>query len=141
MYGKLLADITVFPTVEPHIMVKAPKRRRGWNDGDGDGEGGGGEGEQKKGKGRGRRNRGKGKGKDQEEAREDSVDVQPVQDVAVPKANEEHVDSPMPDATAQGLGKDDVQSATAEVVVFVVHRIASVDRGDDGRFIVFSAVG
>lgn len=141
MSGKLLADITVFPTVEPYIKVKAPKRRRGWSDGDEDGEGEGGHGAQKKGQGRRRRNRGKGKGKDQEEAREDSVDVQQVQDVAVPKANEEHVDSPMPDAAAPELGKDDVQSATAEVVVFVVHRIASVDRGDDGRFIVFNAVG
>ena len=42
MSGQLLADITVSPTVEPHIMVKALKRRRGWNDGDGDGEGEGG---------------------------------------------------------------------------------------------------
>ncbi|RPD73383.1 WD40 repeat-like protein [Lentinus tigrinus ALCF2SS1-7] len=143
MSGKLLASINVFPTVEPYIKVKAPKRRRGGSDGDGDGEGEGGEGEQKKGKGRGRRNRGKGKGKNKEEAREDSADVEEAE-ATEPKANEEHGDSPMPDAAAQDPGKGDTQASSAapeEVLVFVAHRISSVDRGKHGRFIIFNAVG
>ncbi len=139
MSGKLLANVAVFPAVEPYIKVKAPKRRRG-SDGDGDGDGDGGE--QKKGKGR--RHRGKGKGKGKEEPREDSADVEQVEGAAAPKANETPEHSPMPDATAQETGSGDVQANSAapeEVVVFVVHKISSADRGEHGRFIIFNAVG
>ncbi|TFK83764.1 WD40 repeat-like protein [Polyporus arcularius HHB13444] len=132
MSGKLLANITVFPAVEPYIKVKAPKRRRG-SDGDGDGVNG----EQKKGKGR--RHRGKGKGMGKEEAREGSADVEQVEGAAAPKANETPEDSSMPDP-----GSGDAQNISAapeEVVVFVVHKISSADRGEHGRFIIFNAVG
>ncbi|KAI0709668.1 WD40-repeat-containing domain protein [Cerioporus squamosus] len=134
MSGKLLANIT----------VKAPKRRRGSGDGDGDAEGDGADGEQKKGKGRGRRSRGKGKGKGKEEVREDSADVEQVEDAAATKADATPEDSPMPEASAEEPGKVSAQAASAtpeEVLVFVVHKIASADRGEHGQFIVFNAVG
>ena len=134
MSGKLLADIPVFDVAESYIKVKAPKRKRGWSDEDGDEEGaqdgeaqnGKGKG---KGKGRGRRARGKGKGKGKETA----------------EAEEEQRDKPMAEADGgapvEEKGQDTALNTEDTVLVFVVHKIRSVDRGEHGRFIVFSVVG
>ena len=133
MSGKLLTDIPVFEVAKPYIKVKAPKRKRGWTDEDGEGEGVEGREPQKqkgKGKGRGRRARGsgKGKGKDIAEAEEVQGD-RPMAEVGTGASVEEK--------------GEDVTPASPEdtVLVFVVHKIRSVDRGEHGRFIVFSVVG
>ena len=133
MSGKLLADIPVFDVAEPYIKAKAPKRKRGWSDEDGEGEGAEGGEPQKqkgKGKGRGRRARGKGKGKGKE----------------IAEAEEEQGDRPMAEVgtgTSVEERGEDVTPASSEdtVLVFAVHKIRSVDRGEHGRFIVFSVVG
>ncbi|KAI0741370.1 WD40-repeat-containing domain protein [Daedaleopsis nitida] len=139
MSGKLLADIAVSSTVEPYIKVKTPKKRRGQADGDGgEGEGEGGNGAQRtedgKGKSRRRRRKGKGAGKAQpheesEGGENPSAEADPADDQTMLEnvPAEEHVQVLLP--------------APEEVVVLVVHRISSVDRGEHGRFIVFNAVG
>ena len=131
MSGKLLADIPVFDVAEPYIKVRAPKRKRGWSDGDEDGEAGEGA-EAQGGKGKGRRGRGKGKGKAQErEASGTPVEEQGDQSMA--EAD--------PSAPADEGGRAATSSSGETVLVFVVHKIRSVDRGEHGRFIVFSVVG
>lgn len=132
MSGKLLVDIPVSSVVEPYIKVKAPKRRRGWDDGDGDGDGGNGEQGPKGGKGKGRRSRGKGKGKGRTGLREESANAE--------SSGANTGEQTMPDAN---LSEDDqtTTGTSEEVLVFVVHKISSVNCGEHGRFIVFSVVG
>ncbi|KAI0333911.1 hypothetical protein GY45DRAFT_1243707 [Cubamyces sp. BRFM 1775] len=133
--GKLLSEISVFEAVEPYIKVKAPKWRRGWNDGEGDGEEGSSEGKSKV-KGKGRR-RGKGK-KGGEEAREDSADVEQAGEAEAVTANQ---DVQMAEAGSQETSGKPSADTDEDRLVFVVHRIHSVDRKEHGRFILFSAVG
>ncbi|KAM5544290.1 hypothetical protein V8D89_001950 [Ganoderma adspersum] len=142
MSGKLIADIPIFDVVEPTIRVKAPKRKRGWSDEDGDeGEGGEAQKGKGKGKGRGRRARGKGKGKAKE-----SAEAEKDQDQDGSGAiEEEQGDQPMVeadvDAPEEEKGQDPSPASEDTVLVFVVHKIRSVDRGEHGRFIVFTVVG
>ncbi|KAI0793716.1 WD40-repeat-containing domain protein [Fomes fomentarius] len=132
MSGKVLADIPVSSVVEPYIQVKAPKRRRGWDDGDGDGDGDNEEQGTKGEKGKGRRSRGKGKGKGKIDFREESANVE--------SSDANTGEEKMPDTNVN----EDVPTTTGtpeEVLVFVVHKISSVNRGEHGRFIVFSIFG
>ncbi|KAI1788151.1 WD40 repeat-like protein [Ganoderma leucocontextum] len=141
MSGQLLADIPVFDVAEPYIKVKAPKRKRGWSDEDGEGEGAeGGEAQngKGKGKGRGRRARGKGKGKGKE-----SAEAEKDEDGSG-APEEEQGDKPMAEAEARSPVDENARAnLTSEdtVLVFVVHKIRSVDRGEHGRFIIFNVVG
>ena len=141
--GKLIADIHIFDVVEPFIRVKAPKRKRGWNDEDGEadeGEGGDVQKGKGKGKGKGRRARGKVKGKAKE-----SAEAEKDRDQDGSGHPEEQGDEPVAEADAgaceEEKGQDAAPASEDTVVVFVVHKIRSVDRGEHGRFIVFSVVG
>ena len=143
MSGKLIADIPIFDVVEPLIRVKAPKRKRGWNDEDGEadeGEGGDVQKGKGKGKGKGRRARGKVKGKAKE-----SAEAEKARDQDGSGPTEEQGDQPMAEADAGAREEEKDQDAAPAsedtVLVFVVHKIRSVDRGEHGRFIIFSAVG
>ncbi|KAI0675915.1 WD40-repeat-containing domain protein [Trametes maxima] len=132
MTGKLLAEQSISEAAEPYIKVRAPKWRHGWNDGDGEGEGGPAEGKPK-GKGKGRR-RGKGKkGSDT-----------PVEDqVSRPgDVTDEQATEPPDTLASAGVASklsDDVNDDTQ--LVFAVQRLQSVDRGQQGRFILFSVFG
>ncbi|TBU30168.1 WD40 repeat-like protein [Dichomitus squalens] len=139
MSGRLLANISIFNVAEPYIRVRAPKRKRGWSEGDEDGETG--EGAQpQKGKGKGRRGRGKGKGKVNQNA-----DAGGKEREACGTPAEERGDQPMADAdTGEPADESNRPAASASeetVLAFVVYKIQSVDRGEHGRFIVFSVVG
>ncbi|KAH9852170.1 WD40-repeat-containing domain protein [Lenzites betulinus] len=142
MSGKLLGEIAVFDAVEPHIKVKAPKRRHAWDDGDGDGETGASE-VKNKGKGKGRR-RGKGK-KGTEESTEADRPTDEASEDPAGKPAASGGDVPMTDADTPAPRSSDAQPASDTSddfqLVFAVHRIQSVDRGEHGRFILFTAVG
>ncbi|KAI0369855.1 hypothetical protein BV20DRAFT_996374 [Pilatotrama ljubarskyi] len=145
MSGKLLSEVSVFDAVKSHIKVKAPKWRRGWNNEDGDADEGAAEGKAK-GKGKGRR-RGKGK-KGAEDVREESADVETQEDAPQEQSKapaESSGDVPMGEGDAPAPAEDKAPAAPGSSddsqLVFVVHRIHTADRGERGRFIVFSAVG
>ena len=146
MSGKLLADIPVLSVAESYIKVKAPKRKRGWDDGDGNGDGdadGGADGEQNR-KGKGRRGRGKGKSKGKAEARQESAGAEdPSVKAGEAQDADDSGDQPMatPDANPPPSEEDKATSTPEQVLVFVVHKISSVDRGEHGRFLLFNAVG
>ncbi|PIL25327.1 hypothetical protein GSI_13216 [Ganoderma sinense ZZ0214-1] len=140
MSGELIADIPVFDVAKPFIRVKAPKRKRGWSDEDGEAdEGDGGEAQKGtgKGKGRGRRARRKAKASAQAEKGKDRD--------GSGAADEGEGDQPMAEADAvapaEEKGRDAAPPAEESVLVFVVHKIRSVDRGEHGRFIIFTVIG
>lgn len=135
--GKLLNDIPVMEVVEPYIKVKPPKSKVGEGDtASGDGS--------TKPQGRGRRRRRRGK---QQEATED-VDVAESGDQE--SAQNDSADVVM-DIQEGGKGgvENEVEGSTppveekqeSERPVLVINRIDSVDRGAQGRNIIFSAVG
>ncbi|KAI0773221.1 hypothetical protein BD413DRAFT_540191 [Trametes elegans] len=142
--GKALSEIAVSQAVEPYIKVRAPKWRHGWNDGDGEGEEGAAEGKGK-GKGKGRR-KGKGKKADQElPAQDASAEQEGLSGSQTPVPAGENTDIPMvgtdtPSSTEDGSHNAPKNSDETNLV-FAVHRIQTVDRGEHGRFVVFSAVG
>ncbi|KAH9926247.1 WD40-repeat-containing domain protein [Epithele typhae] len=130
MTGALFVDVPVQEVAEPFVVVKAPKRRRDWSDGDDGGGGGGDEAEegqpQKKGKGR-RRRRGKDKAQHSAAEKEGSVDAEGETEKA--------------DNVADGEDVDVSVGFPEAVLVFVVNKIQSVNRGSDGCHILFSVVG
>ncbi len=146
MSGKLLADIPVFDAVEPYIKVKVSKRKRAWNDQDGEGEEAEGS-EVQKGKGEGK---GEGKRQGRRARRQakrkgnESTEAEKDQDGSG-APDEDQGDQPMAEADASApveeKGQDAAPTSEDTVVVFVVHKIRSVDRGEHARFIVFSVVG
>ncbi|KAL1945160.1 hypothetical protein VTO73DRAFT_2780 [Trametes versicolor] len=145
MSGKLTGEVCIFDAVKPHIKVKAPKWRHGWNDGEGED----GPSESKaKGKGKGKR-RGKGK-KGSADATEETAEADQQADggsgnhaEAPPAASEEDV--PMTEASGPTPVSSVAQARPGvsenSQLVFAVHRIHSVDRGEHGRFVVFSVIG
>ncbi|OSD04707.1 WD40 repeat-like protein [Trametes coccinea BRFM310] len=137
MSGKLVSEIMAFDAVEPYIKVKAPKWRKPWHVGDGGEED---DASESKPKGKGRR-RGKGK-KGAEEAREHSADVEQQQEgtskPAEPSADVEMAESRADTPATLQLANEDSED---QRLVFAVQRIQSVDRGEHGQFVLFSAVG
>ncbi|CDO68396.1 hypothetical protein BN946_scf184815.g43 [Trametes cinnabarina] len=142
MSGKLLSEINVFDAVEPFIKVKAPKWRKPWHAGDDDDDERGSEGKSK-GKGKDKR-RGQGK-QTSEEAREQSADAQQQQAGSSDRVESvtQAADVVMTETRADrpAISRPANESSEAERLVFAVHRIQSVDRGEHGRFVLFSAVG
>ncbi|KAI0630672.1 WD40-repeat-containing domain protein [Trametes polyzona] len=144
--GKLLAEVSVYDAVEPHIKVKVPKSRRSWHDGDGEGEDGPSE-SSGKGKGKGRR-KGKGKKENAGAEGENATSDQKATDASSSQADQPDTpgaDVDMAGTDAPASSEKDAQPAAAQSrelqLVFAIHRILSVDRGEHGRFLVFGAVG
>ncbi|KAI9062584.1 hypothetical protein FKP32DRAFT_1573444 [Trametes sanguinea] len=137
MSGKLLSEVAVFDAVEPFTKVKAPKWRKPWHVGDGDEDDDATEG---KPKGKGRR-RGKGK-KGAEEAREQSADVEQQQEGTL-KPTEPNADVEMAESRADTPATPQIAKDGSEDqrLVFAVQKIQSIDRGEHGQFVIFSAVG
>ncbi|OCH87825.1 WD40 repeat-like protein [Obba rivulosa] len=145
--GRLLSEIPISDAVEPFIQVKPPKRRRVEGDGD-DGEGAE---SQNKGRRRGGRRKGKGKGKEQEggESREMSAVQEEEGEELTPElvedgaseAQEAGAAEPIAGAEAATQQAEAGQKAEAEPPVLVLHKIRSLDLGEHGRHLVFSAVG
>lgn len=145
MSGKLAGQVSIFDAVQPHIKVKAPKWRHGWNDGEGED----GPSESKaKGTGKGKR-RGKGKRgtadtpEETVEADQQAEDGSADHAEVLPAASGEDV--PMVEASAPTPVSSAAQATPGvsedSQLVFAVHRIQAVDRGEHGRFVVFSAIG
>ncbi|KAI0832075.1 WD40-repeat-containing domain protein [Trametes gibbosa] len=143
MSGELLAEIAVFDAVEHHVRVKAPKRRHGGNDGDVEGEVGSSDARVKS---RGSKGRRRGKGK---KGAEGSLEVESPADEAsqdqAGKLAARGGDIPMTETNTPGPSDNDIQPALGanddSQLVFAVHKIQSVDRGEHGRFVLFTAVG
>lgn len=145
MSGKLTGEVSIFDAAKAHIKVKAPKWRHGWNDGEGED----GPSESKtKGKGKGKR-RGKGK-KGTSDAPEETAEVDEQAEgglgdhaEALPAASTEDV--PMTEASAPTPVSSAAQATPGvsedSQLVFAVHRIQSIDRGEHGRFVIFSVIG
>lgn len=132
MSGKHLADITILESVEPFIAVKPPKGRRS-EDGDGETE-----------KPVKRRRRGrKGKGKADAEGGDAKVvadNIEGTEDAAMEE--EEKIEPTTIGEVEPQLQAEEVgPSSQPEETVLVVRRLASVDIPDQGRFLLFSAVG
>lgn len=145
MSGKLTGEVSIFDAVKPHIKVKAPKWRHGWNDGEGED----GPSESKaKGKGKGKR-RGKGK-KGTADTPEETAEA----DQQAEGGSGDHTEAP-PAVSTEDVHMTEASAPTPvysapqatpgvsedSQLVFAVHRIQSVDRGEHGRFVVLSVIG
>lgn len=139
MSGEQIAEVPILEAVEPYIKVKAPKGRRGWNDGE-DEEGRPSENNVARRRKRGRKGRGKGAGADQKEA---SVEGTPAAEDGPRETNAGEGEGDV--EMTPGLTEERVQSETGtqetDKIVLVLHKIISFDLGEHGRFLVFSAVG
>lgn len=148
MTGRLLLDVPIMETVEPFIKVRAPKGKRGWDEGEeGVAEGSGNTTARRK--KRGRRGRGKGKGVKETDSAEGTPDVEEGDGEGEPEgADEQSMQTQQePKATKQNDEIHDErqrESRTSEEpdkLVLVIHKIASVDLSQHGHVLVFSAVG
>ncbi|KAI0642324.1 WD40-repeat-containing domain protein [Trametes meyenii] len=132
MTGELLAEQFISEAAEPYIQVRAPKWRHGWSDDNGVGEGEPAEGKPK-GKAKGRR-RGKGK---RANAGQGEDQVPHPSD-----ATEEQIEQPTSTLASTGDNPNPSIDASEDTqLVFAVQRLQSVDRGHQGRFILFSVFG
>ncbi|KAK7687287.1 hypothetical protein QCA50_009792 [Cerrena zonata] len=129
--GRHLGDIPVLSVVEPYIKAKAPPGHRGWYDHADAGD-------EAPGRRRGKGRKGKGKGKApsetpqaEQDSKNESANVK--RDVIMEEVSGE--------PKVEGEEKQAGPSQTPDEPVFVLHKIETVDLNDDGRFIVFSAVG
>ncbi|TFY60518.1 hypothetical protein EVJ58_g5100 [Rhodofomes roseus] len=133
MSGEVVADVPIADVVEPYIKVKAPKGRRGWDDGDNE-EGGAGENQPARRRRRGRKAQGKGK-----DVEEGSTEGTPVVE------DGEAEGSAASGEAAQEAPEDDAEMAVPEEdvdkTVLVIYKIRSCDQGRHGKFVLFSAVG
>lgn len=140
MSGEQIAEVPVLETVEPYIKVKAPKGRRGWNDGE-DAEGGIAENNVARRRKRGRKARGK---RAAAEQKEDSVEGTPVAEGEPGEANtgedapEGDVETPGP---AEGGAQSESGTQETDRTVLAIHKIQSLDLDEYGRILLFSAVG
>ena len=138
MSGEQIAEVPIWEAVEPYITVKAPKGRRGWNDGEDD-EGGAAENNVARRKKRGPKGRGKGTGASQKEG---SVEGTPAaEDGGEVHAGEGEGDVEMTPGPADERAQSETGTQETDKTVLVVHKILSLDLGEQGRFLVFSAVG
>ncbi|KAI8985736.1 WD40-repeat-containing domain protein [Trametes punicea] len=139
MSGTLLSEVSVFDAVEPYIKVKAPRWRRGWNEGDG-GDEEAAEG-RSKGKDKGRR-RGKDKAGGEESRAQGNVEQREDQSEPTQTAAKS-ADVEMAESGAQTPPTPQAVNGSSEEdrLIFVVHRLATVDRAEHGRHILFNAVG
>ena len=130
MSGEQIAEVPVLEAVEPYIKVKAPKNRRGWNDGEDD-EGGTAENNVARRKKRGRKGRGKGTSAWQKEG---SVE-------GTPAAEDKGMGDGEGDAEmTPGPAQSEVGTEETDRTVLVIHKVSSLDLGDHGRYLVFSAI-
>ncbi|CAL1715501.1 unnamed protein product [Somion occarium] len=137
--GKHLGDIPVLSVVESFIKTKPPS---GHHD---DGEGG----DEKPGRRQGKGKKGKGKDKEKnqtphagdanagESAKEEQGDD--TGDIVM----EEDSRDPATPLVAEGADASSSAAAqkTSDQTIFVLHRLETVDLNENGRFIVFSAIG
>lgn len=141
MSGKLLSEISILDTLEPHIKVKAPRGKREREDGDNE------DGNERS-RNIGRRKRGR-KGKARAQEIEQPIDEADQTESGLPPedvdmAPEELASEDQSGAADAPIDLEDVGStAHGEQTVLVVHKIQSVDLSSNGqgRHLVFSAVG
>lgn len=126
MSGELLLNLPVADIVEPLVTVRTPKGKSTV-----DGEG--------RGKRRARRARGKGKSAshaDESDEEEELGDVGAPEDVDIAMKPVEGEEDTAP------LEADKYEPpASEDILVLVIHKIASVTAPDAGQFLVFSAIG
>ena len=136
MSGELLTDIPIEETVNPFIVVKAPKGKRGWAE-DGDDE-------QQRAEKPGRR-RGKGRrkgatGTEHLTGDEKAADVEAGEQDSREETPETRLEISSGQVGEQTTGNAQSVEET-ERVVLALHRIDSVDLASHGRYFVFNAVG
>ena len=137
MSGEQIAEVPIWEAVEPYIKVKAPKGRRGWNDGEDDEAAENSVARRKK---RGRKGRAKSAGAGQKEG---SVEGTPTAEDGPGEANagQGDGDAETTPGPAEGPAQPEVGTQEPDKTVLVIHKISSFDLGEHGRFLVFSAVG
>ena len=126
MTGTFLGNIPILDTVMPFIKVKATKNKWGREDDDDAEE-----------RIDGRRKTGRKSKRKVKENIEQTVDAEDedAEGEPDPEVQKEHQGDEVLESSAAG------DSSATEHVVLVLHRIQSLDLGECGRFLLFSAIG